>query len=189
MTALGSTATAHQLQITIEGIEPLVWRRVLVPSTMTLARLHKVIQELFGWWDYHLHEFEIDGRRYGTDDGEDWEPPLDERRAKLAAVTAKGTSLLYVYDFGDNWRHRIEVEDIVALDPTATYPRCIGGERSRPPEDVGGVGGYADFLDAISDPHHAEHDQCLLWVGGSYDPAACDLLDINARLTPARRPR
>lgn len=179
--------TVHQLRIVIDGIDPPVWRRVLVPSSITLAGLHQVIQELFDWWDHHLHEFEIDGRRYGIDDGEDWgDPPLDERRAKLDKVGPKGTSFMYRYDLGDNWEHRIEVEDVVPLDPAATYPRCIAGGRSRPPEDVGGVGGYEEFLEAIADPRHDDHDHFLGWAGGSFDPEAFDVVDINARLTPVR---
>jgi hypothetical protein len=181
--------TVHCLRIDIERIDPPVWRRVVVPSTMTLARLHKVIQEVFGWWDYHLHEFEIDGRRYGIDDGEDWDPPLDERRTKLRDVAPQRKPFAYLYDFGDNWRHRINVEEVEPLDDGLTYPRCVGGQRARPPEDVGGVGGYAEFLAVIADPRHEEHDHLLAWAGGSFDPEACDLVDINARLTPARRSR
>jgi hypothetical protein len=190
MTPGPASKTAHQLRISIEGIEPPVWRRVLVPSSMSLPRLHQVIQELFGWWDYHLHEYVIDGRRYAMDpDDVEWgEPPLAEQRVKLATVAPERRfSFVYLYDFGDHWEHRIDVEDVVPFDPAAPYPRCTGGERSRPPEDVGGVGGYTEFLDAINDPTHDEHDQCLTWVGGSFDPDACDLLDINARLTPIRK--
>jgi len=179
--------TVHQLMITIDDIEPAPWRRVLVPSGVTLLRLHKVIQELFDWWDYHLHEFEIDGVRYGSDDGDDWEPPLDERKAKLDKLAPKGNRFLYRYDFGDNWQFPIEVEDVLPADPRATYPRCIDGRRSRPPEDVGGTGGYEEFLEAIADPDHEEYESMLVWAGGSFDPEACDLLDINARLTAIRR--
>jgi len=118
MATSAAPKSVHQLKITIDGIDPPVWRRVLVPSSMTRARLHKVIQELFDWWDYHLHEYEIGGRRYGIDDGEDWDgPPLDERRAKLDKVAPTGTSFVYQYDFGDNWQHCIHVEDVLELNP------------------------------------------------------------------------
>ena len=76
-------ATVHQLKVTIMGIKPPVWRRVVVPSRSTLAELHDVVQAAFGWWGYHLHDFNIGGVRYGSDDGEDWDPPKDERRARL----------------------------------------------------------------------------------------------------------
>lgn len=155
---------------------------------MTLARLHQVFQEVFGWWDYHLHEFEIGGVRYGTDDGEGWgDPPVDEHRSKLGKVAPQGSRFTYLYDFGDGWEHRIEVEDIVPLEPETEYPRCLAGRRARPPEDVGGTWGYAAFLEAIADRRHKEHEEMLEWVGGSFDPESCDLSDINASLTPIPR--
>jgi hypothetical protein len=180
--------TVHQLKITIDGIKPPVWRRALVPSTITLARLHQVIQEVFGWWDYHLHEFEVDGDRFGIDDGEGWgDPPRDERRARLGSLVAKGGRFRYTYDFGDNWEHRIEVEDVVPAETGRTYPRCTAGRRSRPPEDVGGTWGYVEFLTAIADLNHPEHDSFLEWSGGDFDPEHCDLVEINDSLTPIRR--
>jgi hypothetical protein len=180
--------TIYQLKITIDGIKPPVWRRVLVPATVTLAQLHQIIQEAFGWWDYHLHEFTIDGVRYGTDDGEDWgDPPQDERRSRLGNLAAKGGRIRYTYDFGDNWEHTITVDDVLPAEQGTTYPRCIAGKRSRPPEDVGGTWGYAEFLTAIADPDHPEHEQLIEWSGGDFDPEHCDLVDINASLTPIRR--
>jgi hypothetical protein len=182
---VSAARTAHRLKVTIDGIRPPVWRRVLVPSSITLGRLHQVIQEAFGWWDYHLHEFEIDGVRYGTDDDEGWgEPPRDEHRAKLGKVAAKGARFIYLYDFGDGWEHRIEVEDVVPLEPGTTYPRCVTGRRARPPEDVGGTWGYAEFLEAIADPRHKQHDEMLEWVGGSFDAELFDLAETNASFTP-----
>src|SRR6476661_2147033 len=100
----------YQLKATIVDTKRPVWRRVVVPADMTLARLHDVFQAAFGWWECHLHEFEIGGARYGVDDGEGWEPPQDERRTRLADVAAAGSSFVYVYDFGDNWRHKVVVE-------------------------------------------------------------------------------
>jgi hypothetical protein len=183
-----SDATVHQLKISIAEIRPPIWRRVLVPSRITLAQLHRVIQEAFGWWDCHLHEFEIDGVEYGIDDGEGWgEPPVDERRTKLDAVASEGARFAYTYDFGDDWIHRIEVEDVVPLDPRGAYPRCTAGRRCAPPEDVGGPWGYSGFLEALADPNHDEHDAMLEWAGGSFDPERCDLAEINARFTPIRR--
>ena len=181
-------ANAHQLKITIAEIRPPIWRRVLVPSRITLSQLHRVIQEAFGWWDCHLHEFEIDGVAYGIDDGEgSGEPPVDERRTKLDSVASNGDRFSYTYDFGDDWEHRIEVEDVVPIDPDGAYPRCVAGRRSAPPEDVGGPWGYAGFLEAVADPNHAEHEAMLEWSGGTFSPERCDLTLINAGLTPIRR--
>jgi hypothetical protein len=177
----------YQLKATILGTKPPVWRRVLVPEDTTLFRLHEVLQAAFGWWDGHLHEFEIDGVRYGTDDGEGWgPPPKSERRSRLGAVTEDGTVFTYTYDFGDNWEHRIVVEKIFAAVPGARYPDCIAGRRACPPEDCGGAWGFGGFLNAIGDPTHPEHDEMLEWVGGSYDPKEFDVGDFAQRLRLGR---
>lgn len=164
-----------QLKATIVGIKPPVWRRVLVKESATLLDLHEVLQGAFGWYDCHLHEFEIEGVQYGTDDGEGWgPPPKSERRARLGTVAQQATVIKYVYDFGDNWVHRVIVEKVVRAEPNVTYPRCIGGKRACPPEDCGGVWGYQEFLAAISDPEHPQHESMLEWAGGAFDPEAFD---------------
>jgi hypothetical protein len=178
--------TVYQLKATILDIKPPVWRRIVVPAEITLSRLHDVLQAAFGWWDCHLHEFEIDGSRYGIDDGEGWEPPKDERRARLNAVAKDGSSFIYVYDFGDYWRHKVVIEKVTAAAPGARYPVCVGGRRACPPEDCGGPWGYEGFLEAIQDPDHEEHDEMLEWVGGHFDPDAFDPADFEHRLNPRR---
>lgn len=185
MAAHPKKKTVHKLKISIAGIKPPVWRRVEVPSDASLADLHQVIQQLFGWWGYHLHEFEVGGERYGADDEADggWgEPAKDERRAKLGAIAPAGSSFLYTYDFGDDWEHRITVEDVTEANPERAYPRCLAGRRAAPPEDVGGSWGYMAFLEALAEPDREDHDEMLEWVGGSFDPAAFDIDAINARL-------
>lgn len=180
----------YQLKATIVGTKPAVWRRLLVPETTTLANLHHVLQAAFGWWDCHLHEFEIGGVRYGADDGEGWgAPPKDEHRARLRTVAKERSVLTYVYDFGDNWEHKVVVEKILPAEAGANYPVCTGGRRSCPPEDCGGVWGYEELLAAISDPEHDEHDSMLEWVGDEFDADAFDPADLSHRLhlgPPAR---
>jgi len=179
--------TVHQLKVTLEGTKPPVWRRVVVPSDITFARLHDVLQAAFGWWNSHLHEFEIDGVRYGSDDGEGWgDRPLDERRHRLGDVAGEGATFGYVYDFGDNWQHRMVVERVVPAERGARYPACTAGRRACPPEDCGGVWGYADFVDAIRDPEHSEHESMLEWVGGTFDPEAFDTAEFADRFRPGR---
>lgn len=164
-----------QLKATIVGIKPPVWRRLLVAESATLSDLHDALQGAFGWYDCHLHEFEIDGVRYGTDDGEGWGPPVkDERRGRLGKVASVGTTIRYVYDFGDDWVHKVAVEKMLPADPKIRYPVCVAGKRACPPEDCGGVWGYEHLLAAISDPHHPEHEEMLEWVGGSFDPEEFD---------------
>lgn len=175
-------ATVHQLKATIVGSKPPVWRRVVVPSRISLAESHEILQAAFGWWGYHLHEFEISGRRYGIDDGEGWEPPEDERRARLDMLAGAGSSFTYTYDFGDDWRHKVAVEKVTPADPAVTYPACTGGRRACPPEDCGGVWGYENLLAMLADPTHEEHASMLEWVGGTFDPDAFDPADFAHRL-------
>lgn len=174
--------TVYQLKATILDTKPPVWRRLLVADDTTLAGLHEVLQAAFGWWNCHLHEFEIDGVRYGIDDGEDWEPAEDEQRAKLANLIGHRSSFLYVYDFGDYWRHRVEVEKVLPAQAGLAYPACTGGRRARPPEDCGGPWGFRDFLAAVADPDHEDHESMLEWVGGHFDPEAFDRADFEHQL-------
>ena len=164
--------------MTLEEIEPPIWRRLEVPGDITLARLHSVIQLAMGWQDYHLHEFRIGDVTYGEPNPEfdDDREIKDDRRAWLRrAVSGVGEEFIYLYDFGDGWTHDIVVEDIRASEPRIRYPRVIAGARACPPEDVGGPYGYVDFLQAIADPKHTEHDGMLEWVGGEFDPEAFDV--------------
>lgn len=176
-------ATVHQLKMTLRGIKPPVWRRVLVSSDATLAEVHAVIQSAFGWWDYHLHEFEIDGVRYGMDEGDGWgDPPRDEEATRLGQVAPVTARFSYTYDFGDYWEHTIEVEKVLPVDADETYPACTGGRRACPPEDCGGPWGYADLLAALADPNHPDHDEKLEWVGGPFDPAQFDPAEFEQNL-------
>jgi len=177
------TDRVYQLKATIMGTKPPVWRRLLVPKATTLVRLHDILQAAFGWEDCHLHEFKIDGVRYGTDDGEGWgPPPRSERQARLGTVAAPGTTFEYIYDFGDDWRHKVTVEKVLPAEKGAAYPTCTGGRRAGPPEDCGGVWGYTELLGVIGDPGHPEHESMLAWVGGGFDADAFDRSDMTRRL-------
>jgi hypothetical protein len=180
----------HQVKIFLRDTP--VWRRVLVPSTWTLARLHDVIQRAMGWQDYHLHEFEIGGVRYGIDDGEDWgPPPKNERRARLATVAPVGISFAYQYDFGDCWDHDVDVEALLPQEAGKLYPVCRAGEGACPPEDCGGTTGFAELVEVLADPDHEEHESMRTWAGEGYDPKHFDLDAVNESLSfiAARRLR
>jgi Plasmid pRiA4b ORF-3-like protein len=167
---------AVQIRVSLARIEPAIWRRLIVPIGFHLGQLHRVIQAAFGWWDYHLHEFRIGGLSYR--DAEVCEPEFegDARSFDESAVRlldfdrGEDLRLLYVYDFGDDWEHVVEFERLLALDPKPRTANCIDGARARPPEDVGGVNGYADFLDIIADPENPEHRETKRWAGGHFDP-------------------
>ena len=136
-----------------------------------------------GWTDSHLHEFDVDGARYGLPDP-DWDAGEvgDEARVTLFRLLGQGDRAGYVYDFGDGWTHRLTVEKVLAPEPGVSYPRCVSGRRACPPEDVGGPWGYDEFLAAMADPAHPEHEQYREWLGGPFDPAAFDLTAVNAAL-------
>ena len=133
----------YEIRIALQDIRPPIWRLVQVPDTLPLIRLHDVLQTVIGWTDSHLHQFEKDGMRWGVpEDDEDYGIEIvDERRTTIGAVlTTPGDSMLYIYDFGDKWRHDVTLEKILpALG--MVRPVCIAGERHCPPEDVGGVAG------------------------------------------------
>jgi hypothetical protein len=185
-TTKGTTDTPiYQIKVTLEESKPPIWRRLLVPSDITLADLHRIIQAAFGWWDYHLHQFIIAETYFGVPDPDydDFREMHDESRIRLNQITRReGFAFRYEYDFGDSWLHRVLVEKILPPKPGQGYPLCVKGRRACPPEDVGGMWGYYDFLEAIQDPEHEEHDECLEWIGGEFDPDAFDLDEINDAL-------
>lgn len=176
--------TRHALQflIVLSNTNPLVWRRIQVPDDYSFWDLHVAIQDAMGWQDYHLHEFRVlhpqRGKleRLGIPDPDfpderpctpDWEVPISDYYNWESLSDAPPA--LYVYDFGDDWHHLVTFEDILP-GSSAAYPRCVAGARACPPEDCGGVHGYAEFLEAIADPKHPEHSQLVEWSGGTYDP-------------------
>lgn len=174
-----------QLRIDLAGIKPAIWRRIVVPESITLGRLHHVIQCVMGWHGGHLHEFEIAGERYGIPDPEfDWgDPPRSEQRIQLKTALAGMKSFKYLYDFGDHWEHRIKVEKRHPPDPILSASAlCLTGANAAPPEDVGGAAGYADFLEAILDPDHPEHHAMRAWCGEAFEPGRFDLSEVNERL-------
>ncbi len=178
--ALGKDSV-FQLKVTLRGVRPLIWRRFLVPSTITLDRLHSAIQFVMGWTDSHLHEFQAGDLRYGTADPDfDADEVVSEKRTRLHQVLEHPKDrLLYVYDFGDDWQHDIILEKIVPREPGMKYPYVLAGKRACPPEDVGGAWGYEEFLRTIRNPKHPEYENMLEWCGGSFGPEAFDAQALN----------
>jgi len=175
----------YQLKVTLQEIQPPVWRRILVWEDATLAQLHRILQIVMGWEDYHLHQFEIGRRIYSVPDPDDdlyERKVIDESRVRLREVVPRvGTHLEYLYDFGDSWRHDLLLEAIVLPDLGTQYPRCLAGEHRTPPEDVGGSPGYEDYLEALTDPEHKEHENVLRWRG-PFDPETFSLTAVNQHL-------
>lgn len=152
-----------RLRVTLREVVPRVERVVHVPASITLDELHEVLQVAIGWTDSHLHQFRTDDSVY-TVPFEDWDEndEVDERGVRLSTLPAR---FVYAYDLGDNWKH-----DVGVLGRGGDQPGCVGGEGACPPEDCGGVGGYADLLEALADPLHPEHASMRAWAGDGLRP-------------------
>lgn len=182
--SLPSATRAYQLHVELEGVRPKVWRRLLVPVTIELPLLHVMLLWGTGWGGGHLHEFVFGDASYGPVEPL-WELPdgvLDEEHVTLKAALGARKTFVYVYDYGDNWRHRVKIEKIVELDAPISLAVCVAGENACPPEDVGGAPGYEEFLAALADPGDPEHEDLKEWIGGSFDPTAFDIDEVNKRL-------
>jgi Plasmid pRiA4b ORF-3-like protein/Domain of unknown function (DUF1841) len=175
----------YQIKVSLRSIRPPIWRRLRLPAGTSLGELHGVLQVAFGWDDDHLHAFEVGKRRFGPQ-GRGLERVGDERGARLReAAPAAGSRLRYIYDFGDSWEHDIVVEKILPPDGVP-HAVCVGGRRAAPPEDCGGVWGYAALCEILADPAHPEHAERLAWLGHPYDAAAFDKAAINDALAAIR---
>lgn len=173
--------TILSLKVTLRGLKPPVWRRLLVPGTMTLGALHQAIQAAMGWHDCHLHAFDIAGEQFG--DRRTVDDVADENRVTLNSLARSGvTRFAYTYDFGDNWEHTITVEKSEPMVEGKAYPVCIAGKRTCPPEDCGGVWGYSDLLAILADSAHPEHADYADWVDEDFDPDDFDIEGANALL-------
>src|SRR5262245_11008319 len=148
------------VRIELRHTDPLIWRQVEVPTSITLKVLHDIIQVVMGWFDYHLWEFTIGKQRFGLPLDDDWgtEPRIEAGKVRLRDVLKpRKTVIDYTYDFGDGWEHRLTVTDVRAGQRDVSYPRYIGGERNGPPEDCGGIPGFYELLEAIADRTHPSH--------------------------------
>ncbi len=169
--------TVFQFKITLIDTEPPVWRRIQVPGSYTFYDLHVAIQNAMGWTDSHLHAYEIGGKRkvriespYAVED-------LDEKPYGFTPETMldkffkkENDSAIYVYDFGDDWRHEVLLEDIQLKKAGIKYPACLDGQRACPPEDCGGIGGYAGCVQAVTRKTILDEDDealaLLTWLDG-----------------------
>jgi hypothetical protein len=184
-----ASTRSYRLKVTLLGVRPPVWRRVETPADVTLAQLHRILQIAMGWTDSHLHQFEQDGLLYGESDPEFGLDRVSEARTPLSGVLQRAKDAIdYEYDFGDGWLHRVVLEAVSEADESRA-PRVLAGKGACPPEDVGGIGGYANFLEAMADPRHPEHREYREWHGAAFDPTAFDLDAVNAGLARLRLKR
>lgn len=168
----------YELRIELQDIKPMIWRQVLVPSIAPLDYLHGVIQECFGWQDYHLYRFEVANRAFerpGSGSGAE-----DATRTELGALgLTDGVEFEYQYDFGDGWRHRVRLIATHEVEPETFYPVCVDGARAGPLEDSGGVPGYENLLKVLANPKHPEFPHFKEWAGPHYHPEVFDLRATN----------
>ncbi len=168
-----------QLEITLNGSKPRIWRRFQVEENITFLDLHYIIQTIMGWSCSHLYIFDIDGLELG--DSGPYDKSENPEKYKLSKLLEKGMWFKYTYDFGDDWEHIIKVEDILKKEDKK-YPLVIKGKNACPPEDVGGIWGYADFLEATSDKNHPRHKEMKEWYDFDFDPKKFNLEIINKEL-------
>ena len=184
----------YQLKVTLVGSKPPIWRCILVSGDVNLSVFHQILQDVMGWTDSHLHQFVVGGIMYSAP-YDDYADDLgiefrDESKYKLSQLLKREKdSLIYEYDFGDSWEHKIVLEKILPDDGSTETPSCIKGKRACPPEDCGGVWGYANLIEIVQNPKHPEHQEMLEWLEEGFDPEYFDLDDINEGLQAYRKPR
>jgi hypothetical protein len=169
------------LKITLRNVKPPIWRRIAVHGSMTLGDLHVAIQVVMGWQGGHLHAFDVGGAQYGDPDSMD--DTDDENRMTLNRVVKSGVGRFrYTYDFGDDWEHDILIEKAPPPTAVTAFPACVAGKRRCPPEDCGGVWGYAELLEIIANPDHPEHDERRGWIDEDFDPEAFSVAATDTAL-------
>jgi len=183
-------AQIYQLKITLKDLAPPLWRRVQVSNRMTLGDLHSVIQLAMGWSNSHMHQFKVGKTYYGSSYPDDFDGTTEtknEEQITVGEVLAKPKAkLTYEYDFGDSWEHEVVLEKTLPPEQGVKYPTCLDGKRACPPEDCGGVWGYANMLEVMDNPEHPEHDEMLEWLGEEFDPEAFSVEAVNKVLRKIR---
>ena len=176
----------YQIKIALSDSKPPIWRRLLVRGDMNLPELHLAIQIAMGWYNGHLHQFIKNDRFYGVIDDEFPDPfgdIEDETQFKLCDLIKKEKDVvLYEYDFGDSWIHKITLEKVLKPDPTLTYPLCIKGKKACPPEDCGGIWGYYNMLNVIADETNEDYEEYAEWLGDGFDPEYFSVSEVNEEL-------
>jgi hypothetical protein len=170
------------LRIELLDTDPLIWRQLEVPTSVSLKGLHDIIQAAVGWFNQHMWEFRIGRQVYGQPiPGDNWSGTsiVNAGKVHLSELLKPGKTVIdYTYDMGDCWEHRLTVTDLRPADPNTVYPRYIAGERPAPPEDCGGVPGFYTALEAFADPENPDHDEVVDWLDG-YDPDQFNELGVK----------
>jgi hypothetical protein len=172
-----------QLHIELDEVTPAVWRRILVPTSIRMAKLHDIFQATMGWTNSHLHAVTIGDTRIGMCFDDYPEDEIDEHEVTVLASLRGRRDFLYEYDFGDSWSHVVTIEREIRTPHALKYAICLDGANACPPEDCGGPWGYVNVLAALADPKHAQHRELVRWMGNvAFDRTAFDLIETNAML-------
>lgn len=168
---------AYELVVTLRGVAPSVWRRVVVPADVTLWELHRVLQHIFGWTQSHLFGFEVAGKRYLDPWFDD--PKKDDAFATdvtLAEVGGDHSPIVYTYDLGDEWKHDVQIVRGIPLDELLPFPVCTGGSGVVPDENCGGARAW---MAAFATRH----------TPSSNERASIDVVAVNEMLPAVIAPR
>jgi hypothetical protein len=168
-----------ELKVALRHIQPPIWRQLLIYGSTSLHGLHEAIQEAFGWENYHLYAFQLGSRRFESPAQEE-ATGEDSTEILLMDLDLKPrTKLTYLYDFGDDWHHDIEVIDVRKHEDGMEYPFCTDGARAGPPEDCGGPFAYQELLEILADAKHPEHRERREWAGPHFHPEVFDIRTTN----------
>jgi len=182
-----------EFKIELEGIKPKIWRIFQVESSITFNELHKIIQKVMGWEDYHMYDFKAENTNIIDSRSESFEQVLGRdiakneikaNKAKLFDfIKNKGQKVTYMYDMGDSWEHKLTVKNIFEVDDSKKdFPVVIDGERACPPEDSGGIWGYENLLEIQKDPENPEYEEMIEdWLGEDFDPEYFDVDEVNKK--------
>lgn len=178
--ASAHSAFVYTLKVSLQGIKPPIWRKVRVQGDIRLNELHQVIQNLMGWSNSHMHQYAVGNVLFGEPDPEFRAELKDEQKFTLADIAPQtGAKFRYDYDFGDNWMHEVKVEKIEPKPVDFQHPICIGGARNCPPEDIGGIWGYSDMINAMADENDERHEEFLELFDGPFEAELFDLEETN----------
>jgi hypothetical protein len=175
-----------RITIALNDSSPPIWRRLLVPGSIRLAKLHDIFQAAMGWTNSHLHMFTIGEVSYGSQFDDYPEDEIDEKSVTVLRALTDVKQFTYEYDFGDSWDHTVVVEEKTTTRTGLKFAVCLDGSGACPPEDCGGTGGYERLLEALGNPSDPEHEALMEWAGGPIDVAAFDLARTNAELQRLR---
>ena len=169
------------MKVTLAGVRPPIWRRLVIPGTMTLCDLHQAILGVMGWYGGHLHTFHVGRKTYG--DPSDVDDVNDEECVTLNRLLRyRVKQFTHTYDFGDDWQHTVAIEKSEPAVEGISYPVCVGGKRNYPPEDCGGVWGFRELLAILADPSHPGHADQVDWLECGFDPEEFSIERTNTRL-------